>query len=182
MNFLKYFKTRDLILIAILATIGLVIKPIVSPLSKAISTPLMIPGGSFAGGFYMMWMVLALMLTGKTGAASIFGFIQAVVVMVQGAFGNHGALSLLSYTLPGIMADIAYGLLFKRSKSLLLQHLSLTALANMTGAAVLAIVIFRHPLVLLLASICLALASGMVGGYMSWLIHYELKKLDLIRN
>ena len=83
MKLLKGFSTRDLILIGILAAIGLAIKPIVSPISKAVSAPLLLPGGSFAGGFYMMWMVLAVMLTGKPGAATIFGVIQAVVVLVH---------------------------------------------------------------------------------------------------
>ena len=106
LKLLSRFSTRDLIIIAIMAAIGLSIKPIISPLSKLISTPLMLPGGSFAGGFYMMWMVLALALTGKPGAAMIFGFIQALVVLIMGSYGNHGALSLLTYTLPGILLDL----------------------------------------------------------------------------
>ena len=42
----RTFTTRDLIVIAGLAGIGLAIKPLVSPLSKMITSPLMIPGGS----------------------------------------------------------------------------------------------------------------------------------------
>ncbi|HOH47189.1 MAG TPA: ECF transporter S component [Candidatus Cloacimonadota bacterium] len=176
------FSTRDLILIGILAAIGLAIKPIVSPISKAISAPLLLPGGSFAGGFYMMWMVLAVMLTGKPGAGTLFGVIQAVVVLVQGSFGNHGALSLLTYTVPGIIVDAAALILIGRSKLLLLNHLVLTALANMTGAFLMSVIIFRHPLVMVLVSLCTALASGIVGGYLSWFIDFEITKLGLNPN
>lgn len=177
-KFLGKFSTRDLIIIAIMAAIGLSIKPIISPLSKLISTPLMLPGGSFAGGFYMMWMVLALALTGKPGAATLFGFIQAVVVLIMGSYGNHGALSLLTYTLPGILLDIV-ALIFRDNK-LLISHLSLCAIANITGAMIMAILIFRHPLPMLIVTLCTSLASGIIGGYLSWLIHFELRKLKLI--
>lgn len=178
MSLISKFSTRDLIVIAVMAAIGLSIKPVISPLSKLISTPLMLPGGSFAGGFYMMWMVLALALTGKPGAASIFGFIQAVVVLIMGSYGNHGALSLLTYTVPGLVLDLA-ALAF-RDKRLLICHLSLCALANITGAMIMALLIFRHPPVMLIVTLCTSLASGIIGGYLSWLIHFELRKLKLI--
>ena len=178
MKLMGRFSTRDLVIIAIMAAIGLSIKPVISPLSKLISTPLMLPGGSFAGGFYMMWMVLALALTGKPGAATVFGFIQAVVVLVQGTYGNHGALSLLTYTIPGIVVDIV-GLAFV-NKKLLFSHLSLCAVANITGAMIMAIIIFRHPLPMLIVTLCTSLASGIIGGYFSWFIHYELGKLKLL--
>ncbi|MEF3695315.1 MAG: ECF transporter S component [Candidatus Cloacimonadota bacterium] len=182
MKLFRHFNTRDLILIGILAAIGLAIKPIVSPLSKAISAPMLLPGGSFAGGFYMMWMVLAVMLTGKPGAAILFGVIQAVVVLVQGSFGNHGALSLLTYTLPGVVVTGFAMLLLSKSKFLLFNHLSLTALANMTGALLMSILIFRHPAALVIVSLCTGLASGIVGGYLSWFIDFELTKLGLNPN
>jgi len=182
LKLLKGFSTRDLILIGILAAIGLAIKPIVSPISKAVSAPLLLPGGSFAGGFYMMWMVLAVMLTGKPGAATIFGVIQAVVVLVQGSFGNHGALSLLTYTMPGLVVDAFALLILGRNKLLLLNHLVLVALANMTGALLMSLIIFRHPLPLVVVSLCTGLASGIVGGYLSWFIDFELTKLGLNPN
>lgn len=172
------FSTRDLIVIAIMAAIGIAVKPVVSPLSKLISAPLMIPGGSIAGGFYMMWMVLALTLTGKPGAATLFGVIQAIVVLITGSYGNHGALSLLTYTVPGIVMDLtALGI---KNKSVLISHLLFCATANITGALIMAVIIFRNPLPLLIAGCCVALASGITGGYLSWLIQFELHKLGLI--
>ncbi len=174
---LKSFRTRDLILIAVFAAVGLAIKPIVSPISKSISTPLMLPGGSFAGGFYMMWLSLAILCTKKIGSGMLFGVLQALVVLIQGSFGNHGALSLLTYTIPGLVADgIA---LILRYKGGLFQHLVLTSIANITGVLIMAIVIFRHPPLMIGVSVSTALASGIAGGYLSYLIHYELRKYKL---
>ncbi|HNX36917.1 MAG TPA: ECF transporter S component [Candidatus Cloacimonadota bacterium] len=175
---LKRLTTKDLIIIAILAAIGLSIKPLVSPISKMISTPLMLPGGSFAGGFYMMWLVLSLALTRKIGSATLFGVIQALVVLIQGSFGNHGALSLLTYTIPAIAVDLLGLVILNRSS--LFFHLSTCALANMCGALIMAVVIFRHPLPMLIVTLCTSLASGIVGGYLSYLINFELLRTKLI--
>ncbi|PKN76145.1 MAG: hypothetical protein CVU49_01905 [Candidatus Cloacimonetes bacterium HGW-Cloacimonetes-2] len=174
---LKSFRTRDLILIAVFAAVGLAIKPIVSPISKSISAPLMLPGGSFAGGFYMMWLSLAVLSTKKLGSGTLFGVLQALVVLIQGSFGNHGALSLLTYTVPGLVADALA--IIMRYRGGLLQHLVLTSFANITGVLIMAIVIFKHPPLMIGVSVSTALVSGIAGGYLSYLIHYELRKYKL---
>ena len=140
----RTFTTRDLIIIAGLAGIGLAIKPLVSPLSKMITSPLMIPGGSFTGGLYMLWMVLAVLIVDKFGTGIIYGILQALVVMVIGIRGNQGLLSLISYTLPGLLVDLVY-LVISHPEKIWAQML-LCALSNMTGAIVVAIFVFHHPL------------------------------------
>ncbi|MDD3282826.1 MAG: ECF transporter S component, partial [Candidatus Cloacimonetes bacterium] len=62
---LKKFSVKDLIIIAALAALGIAVKPLVGPFFKMISRPMGIPGGSFAGGFYMMWLVLAVVIVDK---------------------------------------------------------------------------------------------------------------------
>ncbi|MEG3071204.1 MAG: hypothetical protein RQM92_10650 [Candidatus Syntrophopropionicum ammoniitolerans] len=61
---LDRFSIYDLIIIAMLAALGVVTKPILVPLAHIISGPLLIPSGAVAGGFYMMWMVLGYGITG----------------------------------------------------------------------------------------------------------------------
>jgi len=174
----KRFSTRDLIILATLAGIGIAIKPIVSPLSKLLSTPLFVPGGSFTGGLYMLWLVLAVVIIGKAGTGTIFGLLQALVVMVIGLRGNQGLLSLISYTLPGVVADLAFAVL--RRPLSLWTHVILVALANMTGALVVAVFLFRHPLPYVLIILGMALVSGCVGGLLSFGIFKTLHKYELL--
>jgi len=174
----KMFSTRDLIVISTLAAIGIALKPLINPLFKMISAPLMVPGGSFAGGFYMMWLALAVVLVRKPLAGTLFGFLQALIVILVGMMGNHGALSLLTYFLPGVVADIVFILLGMRDG--LVSHLAVCILANIAGAVLVAIVIFSHPLLLILAVAGMALVSGIPGGLLSHWLYRQLKNLKVI--
>jgi ABC-type thiamin/hydroxymethylpyrimidine transport system permease subunit len=80
----------------------------------------MIPGGSLAGGFYMMWMVLAMVIVQKPGTAILFGIVQALSVFVLGWFGSHGAFTLVTYTLPGVVAE---GLAFLRRQMTMVSQM-----------------------------------------------------------
>lgn len=174
----KRFSTRDLIIIAVLAGIGLAVKPIVSPFSKMISTPLMVPGGSFTGGLYMLWLALAVLIIRKPGTGFIFGLLQALVTLVIGVRGNQGLLTLLSYTLPGILADLIQALVNDPAR--LWPHLAICSVANIAGAMVVAILLFHHPPLYLLIILGMSLLSGLIGGWISWSIFRSLKHYELI--
>ncbi|PKN79628.1 MAG: hypothetical protein CVU48_04765 [Candidatus Cloacimonetes bacterium HGW-Cloacimonetes-1] len=175
---LKRFSTKDLIIIALLSGLGIAVKPLISPLIKMVSAPLMLPGGSLAGGFYMMWLTLAIALVPRFGTGLLFGIVQAISIFALGWFGNHGALSLISYTLPGLLADIV-ALAFKR-KSTLWCQITLCAIANLTGALIMAAVIFRLPMIPMLVSASTAIASGALGGFLAYLMYVQLYKLRLL--
>lgn len=175
----KRFSTRDLIVISTLAAIGIAVKPIVGPLFKMISAPLSIPGGSLAGGFYMLWLCLAVFMVGKTGTGTLFGVVQALIVMAAGLQGNQGALSLISYPLPGILADILF--LFFKDGNMLLNHILICSLSNLIGGLVVAVLLFHHPLVLVLTIGGLALLSGGVGGLVSKGLYTQLQKYGIIK-
>lgn len=175
---LKRFSVMDLILIAAFAAVGIAIKPIVGPFFKMISSPLGIPGGSFGGGFYLMWMVLAMVIVDKAYTGTLFGIIQAIGVLIMGLSGNQGALSLITYTLPGILADLLY-LALKHRKNIYVQ-MTLCALANAMGAFLTGILIFSHPPVFLAGITAMALVSGLVGGLLSFGIYRSIKELRII--
>ncbi len=175
---LKRFTVRDLILIATFAAIGIAIKPIVGSIIKMVSTPLGIPGGSFAGGFYMMWLVLAVMIVGKPYTGTAFGLLQAIGVLIFGIAGNQGAISLITYTVPGVIADLL--MVCFRHRKRLPAHLTICALANLAGALISAVLIFRHPPLILAGIGSLSLASGILGGYLSFAIYTSLKKMRII--
>lgn len=175
---LSRFSTKDLIIITVLAAIGIAIKPIVGPLSKMLSTPLMIPGGSLAGGFYMMWLALAILIVRKPGTGTIFGILQGIIVLLVGLQGNQGALSLLSYSLPGVLADLLPGLKHKGTKYY--AHFLICAVATVTGSVIVAWLILGHPYPLIIGIAALACVSAALGAGVSWSIYKSLRHHRII--
>ena len=175
---LQKFSVRDLILISAMAALGIAIKPIVVPLAHLVSTPLMIPGGAFAGGLYMMWLVIAMGLTGKRGSATLAGLVQAILVMITGVSGSHGVMSLVSYTLPGLAIDLGLLLIGHRVCCPFCAFLA-GLLANITGTAVVNMVFFSLPAIPLLLSLTVAAFSGGIGGLIAWELLKAMKRYGI---
>ncbi len=179
-KFLLRFTVRDLVFIAAMAALGIAVKPVVVPLAHIVSTPLMIPGGALAGGLYMMWIVVAFALTGKHGTAILVGIVQAILVMVSGVSGSHGAMSLVSYAAPGLLVDVAFLILRRGIDSLPLAMLA-GILANLAGTVCVNLIFFSLPVIPLLLSLCVAAFSGGVGGVLSWILLEALNKYGIGR-
>lgn len=175
---LKRFTIRDLVMSASMAALGLAIKPIVVPIAHMISGPLMIPGGSLAGGLYMMWLVVAFGLTGKRGTATLTGLTQAIIVIIVGMNGSHGIMSLFSYTLPGVAVDLVLLLIRRKVDSGATAFIAGIA-ANVTGTVCVNMIFFSLPLIPLLLSICTAAVSGGIGGLIAWALLKSLRKYGI---
>ena len=179
MGTLRRFSIKDLTLIAAMAALGIAVKAVVTPLIQLASAPLFIPGGSLAGGLYMMWLLMAAGLTGKRGAASLAGFVQAILVLLTGAGGSHGILSLVSYTLPGIAVDA--WLLISRHRLCCLPCAFISCiLANLCGTMAVNLIFFRLPTIPLLLSLAAAAFSGGLGGVLTWHLLKALRRFDII--
>ena len=178
MKWLSKYSSQDLLYIAILSALGLAIKPIITPLIHLISAPLMIPGGSLAGGFYMMWLVLAIVIVNKPGAGLLVGIVQAIVMISLGYFGTHGAVSLISYTLPGLTAEI-FAFFFKK-KDNITAHICICVPTNITGALVVTILVMRLALIPLIIALIAASISGIMGGILSFMLFKKLKAYRII--
>ncbi len=174
-KFIANFSVFDLIIVAMLSALGIATKPIIVPITHIITGPLLIPGGVVAGGFYMMWLVLGAGLTGKCGAATLIGLVQALMVFGTGVFGSHGALTLLSYTLPGVAIDLMLWLTRHRICCLPCSFFA-GVLANICGAALVNILYFRLPLVPLMLTLTVAALSGGLGGIIAYKVLQQLKK------
>ena len=178
MNWLRRYSSQDLLYIAIMSALGLAAKPIVTPLIHLISAPLMVPGGSLAGGLYMMWIALAIAIVNKPGAGLLVGITQAIVMLSMGYFGNHGAVSLISYTMPGLMAEIVS--LFFKNKGILPAQVLIVTAANVTGAVIVTIIVMRLATIPFIISLIAAVISGIVGGIISYSIFKKLKNFRII--
>lgn len=172
------FQTKDLIFIALMAAIGIAVKPLVKTITHLISTPLGIPGGTIGGGFYMMWLCLAVALVPRFGTATITGLVQGIVVLITGWYGSHGAASIITYAVPGLAVDlIAY--LYNRKDKIDGQILLCIA-SNLVGTYLVGWMIMRMPKAPLMISLSMAIVSGCIGGILSYGIFKQLKHYRLI--
>lgn len=174
---LRAFSTRELVIIAVLAALGIAIKPVVVPIAHMVAAPFLIPGGAFAGGLYMMWLVVGMGLVGKRGTPTLIALVQALLVMVTGVPGSWGVMSLVIYTMPGVVMDL--GLLLVRHNACCLRCCFLAGiLANVTGTLMVSLVLLLPSIPLLLA-LCTAALSGGVGGVMAWEVLKELHRFHI---
>lgn len=150
-----------------ISALGIASKPIIVPLSHIITGPLLIPGGVVAGGFYMLWMVLGAGLVGKTGTATLIGVVQALMVFGLGVFGSHGAMTLFSYTVPGLAVDLLLYLMGHQVCCLLCAFMA-GMVANTSGSALVNIIYFRLPIMPLILALSVAALSGGLGGIIAY--------------
>jgi len=165
--------------IALVAALGVAVKSIATPLAQIVTGPLYIPGGVVAGGIYMMFLVLAAAMTDIRGAASLCGFCQGIMVLVIGAAGSHGVLSIISYSLPGVAIDALYLLISHRGCCVLCCFLGGMA-ANLTGTLIVNTAFFSMPFVPLMLSLSVGALSGGLGGVFAWIITKRLKALNVL--
>jgi len=179
-KFIGTFSLFQLMIIALLAAAGIAVKSVVTPLVHMLTGPLYIPGGVVAGGLYMLFLVLAISLTGKRGSAFFCGFCQGLMVLIIGAGGSHGALSVLSYSLTGLSVELIMLILRHRGCCLLCCFFGGMA-ANLTGTLVVNAAFFGMPAIPLALSLAAAALSGGFGGVLAWVFTKQLRKLKVIK-
>jgi energy-coupling factor transport system substrate-specific component len=160
-------------MIALMAALGLGTKQLVRPLVSLITIPLLIPGGALAGGFYMLWLVLTKRFVPKFGSGIFFGLVQALVVMIL-PFGSHGIFTFITYSMPGLAADIIE-IIFRKMESKWLSSLLEGAFSNLVGTIAVSSIIFELSVGVLLFVCLLALFSGNIGGFIAYLIITRVK-------
>ena len=178
-KFTGRFTVYQLMIIALTAAMGVAVKSVITPLAHVVTSPLFIPGGAAAGGIYMLFLVLAVSLTGKRGGAVLCGFCQGVIVLVVGAGGSHGALSIVSYPLTGLAVDLVMLTLRHNGCCLLCCFFGGIA-ANLTGTLIVNAAFFGLPAIPLALSLTAAAFSGGVGGAIAWAITSRLKAMKII--
>jgi hypothetical protein len=181
----RAFTTMDLVVIALMAALGVAIKPIVTPLAQIITGPMMIPGGAVAGGFYMLWLVLAYGLTAnKPGSALLVGLVQGIIVLLQ-PFANHGAFSLVSYAAPGLAVELVYFIL-RPGPVTPVRAFAGGVAANLTGTFMVTVVVmrimfWRLPPVPFLLMVCTASLAGGLGGLVAYGLLNKLRQFKLLK-
>ena len=159
---LKKISTLDATFIVFMAACGIALKPIIGPMAKLVGSALFIPSGAIAGAIYMMWPMLALLVVRRFGTALLVGLIEGIIVLVTGFYGSHGFLSLFIYVAPCFVMDIFFYLIKRFNSTWLL--FAPAAFANLTGSALVGLMIMHIPAIPLLASLIPAFIFGGIGG------------------
>jgi len=180
---LKIFGVFDLVLLAMLTALSIAFKAVVGILIRFITGPLGIPGGALAGGLYMLWLPLAIALTGKRGSAALIAAVQVVVMVTTGAPGSHGVWTPLTYMPPAILAELVF-LYRPKNYYNAVQYVIATILANIAGTIGSNLLFFRMSFIPLMFTLLAAASSGALGGIVAYFAYSTVKKsgvLDKLR-
>ncbi|NIP33598.1 MAG: hypothetical protein GWN18_01600, partial [Thermoplasmata archaeon] len=108
------WSTRQIATIAILAALGGVMSAYVGYLgvllNKLVGTPF--GAGQFLAGLHVLWMVLAVVMTNRVGAATSTGLLKGTVEMLAGS--SKGVLVLLLSLVAGLIVDAVWALAPRR--------------------------------------------------------------------
>lgn len=179
-GFFKKFSVFDLIIMAIVAALGIAMKPIIVPLVHIITGPLFIPGGAIAGGFYMMWIVIGAGIVGKRGAAAIIAIVQSIIVLAVGVVGTHGIISLITYLAPGIAVELLFLITRQKGDNIFSCFFAGMA-ANLAGTVLTNFVFFKLPLVPLTLTLAGGALSGGLGGLIAYAVIKSVRKIKGIK-
>ncbi len=103
-----YFTTRDLLTIAILASLGGVLSTYVGYVANVINHLVGVPygAGQVVAGLHILWMVLILAITGKKGSGALGGFLKGFVELVSGS--RLGVYVVFFSLLEGVFAELGF--------------------------------------------------------------------------
>jgi ABC-type thiamin/hydroxymethylpyrimidine transport system permease subunit len=114
-----YFSTRDLLMMAALAALGGVASTYIQTLANAVHAVLGFPGATqILAGLHVLWLVLAIGLTGRQGSGTVTGIVKGAVEFLSG--NTHGILIVLIDVVAGILVDL--GMLPFRNKNSYLAY------------------------------------------------------------
>ncbi len=178
---LHKFSMFELVIMAVIASLGIAMKVVIKPIMQIVCGPFMIPTGTLAGGFYMMWLIIGVGLIKKPGTAVVISVVQAMLVLFTGVVASQGIMSFLVYIAPGLAVELLY--LVIRHDACCVGCCALGGmLANIVGVALINVIFFKAPGVYLILVLSVAALSGIIGGVLAWKLlkvfdsFYMLKK------
>lgn len=128
-----YFSTRDLLLLAALSALGGVASTYINAVGDLLQSMLGFAGTTqWAAGLHVLWLTLAVGLTGKLGAGTLAGLLKGAVELLTG--NTHGLLVVLVDLVAGVLVDLGFAP-FRRSARHPLGKDSLPAFALAGGLA-----------------------------------------------
>ena len=163
---MKRNRLRRLIFYALCCDLGLFTKRLIAPMANLITDSLHIPGG-IGTSFSLMFLVIAAALTLQFGCATLMGAMQSVIALSLGMVGSMGALTPISYIIPGLMIDCVIYISRKVRINDDVAMLAANMLAAASACLVANIINFHLRGVVLLLYVSVALTTGTVCGLLA---------------
>jgi energy-coupling factor transport system substrate-specific component len=102
-----YLSTRDLLMMAALAALGGVTSTYVNAVGDFVQSIVGFAGTTqWAAGLHVLWLTLAVGLTGKLGAGTFTGLLKGAVELLSG--NTHGLLVVLVDLVAGLLVDVGF--------------------------------------------------------------------------
>jgi energy-coupling factor transport system substrate-specific component len=162
---------REIAIIGVIAAAGIGSKSVISPIINIVTDFMLIPGGSTAGGFYMMFLVLAKLFMPKIPSASLTGAMQGFLAFFLGLSSFQGAFVIIVYTLPGVVIDLVISRLGINDIYIVLA----CGLANLTGSFTTNLIFFKLSGIPFVLWFAMSLLSGILGGFLCIELYWRLK-------
>ncbi len=165
------FTIKDICLMGIFSRLGVVAKPLFSPVFNLLTDFIKIPGGSVTSGVSLMFIVFCTQCVGKRYTGLMMGFVQAVIAISGGISAQVGLLVFITYSLPGMAVDFAlcwglFDFLALKTRMMIAGGLGVLAGAAMTNS-----LYFHMSLVPFLLFYIFGILSGAFGGYIAYTIY-----------
>ena len=169
---MKKLTLRDIIFISLCSVLGMVAKPLLSPMFNLLTDFIRIPGGSMTAGVSILFLVFAAAITKKPLAGFLGGLLQRVVSLTTGISAQAGILVLITYSLPGLAVDLA---MLLPGKLALRERMMLAGAAGvLAGAASANILYFHLSLIPFLLFYVFGILSGGLGGYLAYILYERM--------
>lgn len=103
-----YFTTRDLLIVAILGSLGGVLSTYIGYIANTINHLVGVPygAGQIIGGLHILWMVLIIAITGKKGSGALGGIVKGFIEFISGS--RLGIFVIFLSLVEGVFVELGY--------------------------------------------------------------------------
>lgn len=163
-----YFRTKDLVTIAVLSSLGGALSTFVGYLglllNAAIGTPF--GAGQFLSGLHVFWIILAVGLIRKPGVGTATGLIKGFVEFFTGS--THGLVVIVVSLIQGLIVDSGFAAV--RHRDSLPLYCIISGFASASNVIIFQLFYFSGaPWLLILLLVLLAFSSGIIfAGYFGY--------------
>jgi ABC-type thiamin/hydroxymethylpyrimidine transport system permease subunit len=175
-----YFTTRDLLTIAILASLGGVMSTYVNYLANVINRLVGVPfgAGQIVAGLHILWIVLILAITDKKGAGVAGGLLKGFVEFISGS--SHGIFVVFISLVEGVFTELGYWP-FKKYRNFSYVMGGILGSFAYVLASQLLFQVYNNIVLFAAVSLLSIVSGGLFAGYFSIGIMDNLEAAGIVR-